>query len=330
MVRTAVERFFFEPDGARAWHLDDAMHAALADSLDHLAEAATDDLGSSAKPLAELSAEIRNGRRVPPLVFALYFQMADRLLTGDPAGARSVAGTLLDHPPRSSRLIIRRHGEVGASSLVAALNSETAGEKVPMADVAPETATAFSTLLDEAFDLLQRAVPDLHDEIRAIVHEILLAHAPAGALTEFDGASHYQFWGLLMLNPKHHRTRLAVAEVLAHEAAHSLLFGFTIDQPLVYNPDSELYPSPLRKDPRPMDGIFHATYVSARMAFAMERLACSGLLDDADRDAAFRAAAADRANFAAGLSVVDAHGRLSDVGRDALEGARAWISGSAS
>jgi HEXXH motif-containing protein len=47
-----------------------------------------------------------------------------------------------------------------------------------------------------------------------------------------------------------------VAEVLTHEAGHSLLFGLTVDEPLVLNLDDVLYPSPLREDPRPMDDIY--------------------------------------------------------------------------
>ena len=34
-----------------------------------------------------------------------------------------------------------------------------------------------------------------------------------------------------------------------------------IDELFVLNPDWERFPSPLREDPRPMDGIYHATFV---------------------------------------------------------------------
>jgi HEXXH motif-containing protein len=197
------------------------------------------------------------------------------------------------------------------------------------APIPPATGKTFCTLLDEGFGLLSAGASDLHAEIDTILSEILLAQAPDGAVMEFDGASHYQFWGLLILNPKHHRTPLAVAEVLAHEAGHSLLFGLTIDEPLVLNADDELFPSPLRLDPRPMDGIYHATFVSARMTYAMERLADSGVLSPADRDQARREAAKDRANFAAGHAVVQAHGRLSETGQKIMMNAATWMAASA-
>lgn len=72
-------------------------------------------------------------------------------------------------------------------------------------------------------------------------------------------------------------------ETLAHEGSHSFLFGLTMEEPLVRNPDDELFPSPLRQDRRPMDGIYHATYVSARMYYALDQAKRSGLLDEAQQ-----------------------------------------------
>ncbi len=219
-------------------------------------------------------------------------------------------------------------GHVGASpEIEQVLRLRMGAEADKFAPITPATRDGFAALVEEGLDLLDRGLPDLSGEIRAIVHEMLFAQAPAGAATEFDGASHYQFWGLLLLNPRHHRTPLAVAEVLAHEAGHSLLFGLTIDEPLVTNPDTETYPSPLRRDPRPMDGIFHATFVSARMAWAMEELAASGVLTPEERLQALQAAAADRQNFAKGMGVVEAHAALTETGRAVIGAARDWVEG---
>jgi HEXXH motif-containing protein len=174
--------------------------------------------------------------------------------------------------------------------------------------------------------LLSDALPELAGEIRALVREVVLATSPDAAPFQFDGASAYQLWGLLFLNPKFHPTPVAVAEVLAHESAHSLLFGFTFDEPLVFNDDEERYASPLRPDPRPMDGIYHATYVSARMHWAMTRLAASPLADEEMRAAALKAAAADMENFEKGHEIVARHGRLSATGEALMREALAYMS----
>ena len=75
-------------------------------------------------------------------------------------------------------------------------------------------------------------------------------------------------------------TVLDTAQALAHESGHNLLFGFCASESLVENADEELFASPLRADPRPMDGVFHATYVVARMHQTLTRLLEANVLDD--------------------------------------------------
>ena len=82
----------------------------------------------------------------------------------------------------------------------------------------------------------------------------------------------------------------------------------------------------LETAPRPMDGIYHATFVSARMCWAMENLVASGLLSDADSKRATEAARKDRENYEKGLSVIDASGHLSGTGARIMDSARAWMS----
>jgi HEXXH motif-containing protein len=312
----------FPPDPLRGAACDLAMCGGLRDSLRYLA-------GETAEGAPELGVVLAGLAETPalaaprPEAFARYYRMTRALLAGQMEAALEEARLLAALAPRGAdRLLVAGTGE--AAELVGLL--ATGGDSLlDLAPVPPADAAAFAALLDAGRALMARELPDLLAEISAIVNTVLLGHGQPGAAMEFDGASHYQFWGLLVLNPKHHRTPLAVAEVLAHEAGHSLLFGLTVDEPLVLNPDDELYASPLRRDPRPMDGIFHATFVSARMALAMERLALSPRLSAADRAAAAEAAAADRRNFAAGDAVVREHGQLSATGAAVIAAARAWI-----
>jgi HEXXH motif-containing protein len=98
------------------------------------------------------------------------------------------------------------------------------------------------------------------------------------ATMHFEAGSSYRLWGAMLLNAVRRKTRIEIIESVAHENAHSRLFGLCTEEPAVQNPDQELYPSPLRVDPRPMDGVYHATFVSARMHWTMSRVIASGLL----------------------------------------------------
>lgn len=104
------------------------------------------------------------------------------------------------------------------------------------------------------------------------------------------------------------------------------LFGVALDSPLVLNDDDQRYKSPLRLDPRAMDGIYHATYVSARMHYALARLLGAGVLSSAQVAEAEAACAAHVKSFREGLTTVEAEGNLSELGRDLMAQAKAYMS----
>lgn len=322
---TSAAVLSFAPDARRAKALDERMHRDLTGSIAHLRDAAVDVAPHLAHALQSAVERLADGPAVPPEIFGAYYELVEQAAADNFDHAARIAGEIAKAHPRRNELILLARGTSAAAQVGDWLDRRMGEEAKMFAPVPDSMKRDFAARLEAGFDLLSRAVPELAAEIRGLVHVILLAQAPKGATRQFDGASHYQFWGLLLLNPNFHRTPLAVAEVLAHEAGHSLLFGMTVDEPLVLNPDDELFSSPLRTDLRPMDGILHATFVSARMAWTMEKLAVSNLLSDTERGEAHRAAETDRRNFAAGDAVLRASARLSETGRIVIESARRWI-----
>lgn len=71
------------------------------------------------------------------------------------------------------------------------------------------------------------------------------------------------------------------------------------------NSPEELFPSPLRMDPRPMDGIYHATFVTTRMHRAVKGLIESGILSAAQKDIAEKDLIDNARLFASGIETVD-------------------------
>lgn len=174
--------------------------------------------------------------------------------------------------------------------------------------------------------LMQRGCPRVHGEFMELIDQIVLSSGTNLTNGEsFLAGSSFTLWGALFLNPAVSRTVLSLLETLAHEAAHSLLFGIQISGPLVLNPDDELFASPLRIDLRPMDGVYHATFVSARMHFAIRELLASGLLNGEDIANAHQAAARDRHHFFEGLETVRKHGQLTPAGESVMSGAETYM-----
>lgn len=318
----------FAPDPARARLINARMNRELGESLNHICEASLGKLPFDAAAMGGLVDSLRAGADHEPMVFARYYELVDAIEAGEADEAGRLFAVLSRARPAAPGLDIVSLGgpELGDDSArYQLLMSDDPRADLGFLPPSAKVAAEFRERLDAGLALLGEALPALSGEIGAIVRQIVIAGSDPSKAYQFDGGSHFQLWGALFLNGCFHPDRVAVAEVLAHESAHSLLFGFCTDEPLVENDDDELYASPLRIDQRPMDGIYHATFVSARMHWAMTQLAKSAGLSPEERDRALAAAAIDAENFASGHGVVAEHGRLTATGDALMAGAKAYM-----
>jgi len=180
-------------------------------------------------------------------------------------------------------------------------------------------------LTGDARALIATADPAFAAEIDILGRQIVIAEGRAGA-GQFGGAATFFLWGALLVNPAMNPDRLTLAESLVHESGHALLFGLSNAEPLVLNAPDEAFASPLRADPRPMEGLVHATYVCARMARFMELVRERCDLSGAEREKALAMAGEARKYYAAGLETVREHARFSPIGRAVFESESAPLS----
>jgi HEXXH motif-containing protein len=118
----------------------------------------------------------------------------------------------------------------------------------------------YPPLAEEAMDIIKKVNPTLEKEIRGLINEIVLVKGtPYGAVTSLTS------WGRITLSTDRYPTPILMAEGIVHEAMHALLFGLAVDEKLVKNPSTQLFPSSIRTDLRPMDGVFHAAAVCWRL-----------------------------------------------------------------
>ena len=138
-------------------------------------------------------------------------------------------------------------------------------------------------------------------------------------------------WGALILNLERHGNVLDTLEGLVHEATHLLLFGLFPAAPPVLNPVQQRFASPLRREPRPMIGVYHATLVCARLhalhGSLMEHRP-AGLIT-ADWPLLETRRAEQRARFLQGYAILTEQGQLTDPGRALLAAAHAVVTGGA-
>jgi HEXXH motif-containing protein len=196
-----------------------------------------------------------------------------------------------------------------------------------LAQPSSEQWAPFTCEVASALEMIERADAELAGELRALVIQIVGAVSPTGAGRQFDGASSFMLWGAICINIARHPTALDLVGALVHEATHQLLFGLSREEPLLDNLTDGRFESPLRRDPRPMVGVFHGTFVCARMYYVYRRMLDSrpGLLQAADLDSINQRLDEQRRRFFCGLETVQDHGRLTAAGACLLNSAQEFI-----
>lgn len=316
----------FRPDPARTARIDLAIRRSLADSVDRVLDAAAGAGVTWRGDRVAWRAALLAVRRAPPRLWAGYHALVQAAVAGDAAAVTDLASELLARSPgspgRPGTVVSLSDADLGSADAAryrAVIDNDPSN---PLALVAADAAETrrLAVLTVEARDLMADACPALLDEIDTLGHEIVLATGagPRG----FGGAASVFLWGAVLLNPERVADRVTLVESLAHETAHALLFGLTRGADLTTNDPAERYASPLRADPRPIEGIVHATYVLARMVHALEAIADAPALDEGERAAIAAKLARNGASWTAGCATVDAHARFTPEGAAIFEGCR--------
>ena len=306
------------------------IHDRLCSSLEQLVQSGVVRSSESNVAIADLSNKLRNGAVLRPERFRDYFaviravQAQKRRQIEGSARSLAKAGATVD-----PEVAIRPLSDVEFSKAEQrALRGDFASEslaghqitRVPDADV-----PATKARIEAALDLARRYAPQSYRLLTAITREIVPVRGRVRNGMTFDGCSSVERWGAILINVRIKRSDLVLAETLVHESNHSYLFDLTNQDRLSENRFDERYKSPLRIDPRPIDGIFHACFVLAHMyAFDREVAECETAPEDlraeADKVSKERAKA-----FNDGYSVLAEHAKLTEKGAELLDRVRQMV-----
>ena len=318
----------FAPNPARARFLDRRTRHELARSLRAVFKACGSALDVDRARLTAVLTAIR-AAPVPPRVFGIYTALVEAVLADDLTAAQALADRLLSPAtlrptPRVVTLDDRQLGPGDA----ARYRHIIADMDVPIDVVAVDAAQRAESrgIVAEALRLLAHAAPALAAECDVLMRQIvLIACLPRPDGLAFDGATSFHLWGANFVNAARHPDRIGMAQLLAHESGHALLFGLTLGQQAVRNTAKQRYASPLRDDLRPMDGIVHACFVMARMSLCLRHLLDCDALTPAERARCTRDLTNMRAAFAATVPTVNRHARFTPEARPAFRQAEAWM-----
>jgi len=307
------------------------LHASLTYMFAQIgAEIAVD--GARASTLMDRLAE---GSRESPELYRRHYQLVTDIGAGDLTAANNNLNTMLDLPAaeQTTRVLTPGSGKDGDEALRLLPYFAAEPDTLFEFSAPPSTEAKQATLqITAAMELIERCLPGLAGEIDETIVWVVVAsgHAKPNTGVEnarFGGGSTFKAYGSVLLNCDPANSVSDRALSIVHEATHNALFAFAPGDGLVENDLQDRFRSPLRRDKRPIEGIYHATFVIARLAYTVRQMMASGRLDRAQREQVEQALPEYRARFNNGMAVLNDHARYTGLGRDAIDQARAHMAG---
>jgi hypothetical protein len=244
--------------------------------LTHVASASLSESFDSAVATVERarSAVLRDARRLRGVLYSVNAELEQAMRTGEVPRVRSLiagltlesflGGSLVIHCFKGATL-----GQVEEDCFVTALRREFVsayGEALRIE--APEHFERSERFLKLAIAGLRDIDPELAAEVQSYVVEVMVC-----ASDQVHAGSSFRTFGTIYLRelqPDQHW--IVYLEHLVHEAAHLHLYALWKNDQIVMNESKGRFSSPLRREPRPLSGIFHAMFVLARLLRASSRL----------------------------------------------------------
>jgi len=330
---SGFETSLFSPSRESGIALRESLNRDFASSFEHIFGACGEHFEVPERQVEALLSRIRAGSRETPYIYSLHFKLLEfirddrsddvqALITEIPSLGPAEPGVLV-----TSLLAEDFPWDAGIVAGYFADEQDSLFKYVePRADAVP----ARRTQIDAALDLLRQAVPGLAGELDELVTTVILARGVAAndeseLMAPFEGASALRAFGAIMLDGQPDQTLVDCAASLIHEESHIALFALSPMEGVVTNADDERHESPLRTDSRPLEGVFHATFVLARMVYGMESLLSSGCLSGSESDVAADIINASRPLFFDGLKTLRRHGKFTPDGAAALEAAESYM-----
>ena len=321
----------FLPDKIRAQQLYTHMKDRLVSSLLYVFEQVGEHADINKEDLISCLDSVERAKRVNPVLYGLYYDLLIAASQNSPAeiteNFRCIVAT--DTPDMEDISIL--------SFCPPDLDVKTIDLYRRSLDIETDSPFDFSSpcetsvqrcneLIVNALEVIKHAAPKLHAEISALITQIILSGSkPLNGADSYDGASSVYLWGAICINADSHHSLLHMIETLIHETAHSLLFGLSVDEPLVQNPPQLRYPSPLRKEPRPMDGVYHVTFVSARVHYGLSCVRNSELLDHTSMQNVEQRLSVHNEAFMDSITTVGREAMLSSLGESIMQNAKQYM-----
>jgi len=173
--------------------------------------------------------------------------------------------------------------------------------------------------LEKGIAYLHRSCPRLLKNIQTLVDRVFFVGNDSSEESHVLSVTGIRTQGLIFINGEYDSSWVFLLDKYVHEAAHAYLFLINQEELLVLNDQKDLYPSPLREDERPMEGVYHAVFVLMNLLVALGMILEKEELVESDK----KEIEAFIENYSNGLrkgyATVMQQGELTPVAKELLE-----------
>jgi HEXXH motif-containing protein len=185
-------------------------------------------------------------------------------------------------------------------------------------DLGGRPASEWVDTLARGLELIGRHMPDLRGEIDLYLHQVV----PVGYDEQAHlSASYQEVIGTVYMTL--HPQLMTMVEATIHEFQHNKLHAQLELDPLLENAFWPLYSSPVRPDPRPLQGVLLAVHAFQPVARLYQLMRAAGHPGTRGPDFERRYAQIVAGNHE-GASVLLEHGSPTAIGRELLDEIRRW------
>ncbi len=173
--------------------------------------------------------------------------------------------------------------------------------------------------LEQGVKYLWHSCPKMLENIQELVHQIFFVGSDCPQKHCALSLTSAVTQGMVFINGVYNPSWVFLLDKYIHEAAHAYLFLINQEELLVLNDPKELYPSPLRQDTRPMEGVYHALFVLMSLLHAFSRIMEEQELMESDSKEIITLMKMYSAGLERSYTTVMRQGKLTPIARFLLE-----------
>jgi hypothetical protein len=257
----------FLPSAFETKLINDEVKNRLSKSFSYLSELVANVIGEPlSQKLLSVSARIDSADRTDGYVYALYHELLHAIKNNKIENVKELVLNLSNYviPSKTNvtNFSIPALGEDKYNLYKKYVNRDDAYE-LALKGCADDDFLLINDYIHQGIKIFSNIEENFCNHVFAIVGEIVILDVIKGPV--FHSGTTFDTYGTIYIGKEETGSILSYLDKIVHEASHLFVYALNIADELVLNPYDQRFQSPFRQDTRPMIGIYHATFVAARL-----------------------------------------------------------------